>query len=328
MGTLIIAKKEFRDFLSSRHFWAVYFIFTLIILASAYQGAHTYNQKVEKYEEELRKAEETPQALYRMDGPEPSILSAFRRLPHYIALVGSILAIMVGFDAVSRERDRGTLQVLLSYPTYRDAVINGKFLGRAGALILACTFTLILGIGVAIGLTNPPLGSVEIARIASFMLVAGLYLSAFLLIAMLLSVVFRDSISSMATGIILWSASVYLLTPISKVIATLVYPIPRSMSLTGLSEAKKQAVKENVMNHYALVDKISTASPSYSFQKLGNYILNPHAKGLTIRFPSQGEPLPLTESLNMAWPSIAIILGLTVAVFVASYILFMRQDVK
>jgi Cu-processing system permease protein len=52
-----------------------------------------------------------------------------------------IIALLLSFDAVVGERERGTLLLLLTYPVARWHVVVGKFLGH----------TLILGIAVTIG---------------------------------------------------------------------------------------------------------------------------------------------------------------------------------
>ena len=306
MSALVIAKKEFKDYMSSKLFWTIYFIFALTILISAYQGAYDYSEEVKKYEEELRKAEEG-QNIFRISRPEPNILRAFIRLTNYIAFIGAILAIIVGFNAISGEKEKNTLQILLSYPTYRESIINGKFLGRLAVLTFACALTLLAGIGLTVGLTNPVITDEDIMRLLTFILVSLLYMSSFMIIAILLSVIYKDSVLSLSTSMILWVSSVFLLLPISKLIATLVYPIPKSMILTG--EEEKSLVRDIIANHYSLMDTISTISPSYSFQKLGRYILDPYSRAITFQMPIQTEPLPLAESLLLAWPSIVVLLS-------------------
>ena len=337
MSVLVIAKKEFKDYLSSRQFWAIYLIFNLLILASAYQGAYDYKENVRKYEEELRRVEEmksmdgeVPPALLRIMVPKPNVLISFTRMTSYIALIGALLAIIIGFNAISGEKDKGTLTILLSYPTFRDKIINGKFLGRVAILILACTFTLIAGIGITIGLTNAQITYEEITRIVAFILVSSLYLSSFLVISIFLSIIFKENISSLVTCIILWVSSVFLLMPISKLIAIILYPLPKAIVWSNLSEVEKHAIEEATRNHFTLIDMISRVSPSYNYQKLGQFILNPYAGEMSFKFMSAPEtsPLPLSESLALSWSSLAVLLGLTIFVFVASYLLFMRQDVR
>lgn len=63
-----------------------------------------------------------------------------------------LIALLLGFDAIVGEKERGTLLLMLSYPVSRWQVVLGKFLGHAAILAFATT----IGFGsaaVAIGLT-------------------------------------------------------------------------------------------------------------------------------------------------------------------------------
>ncbi|TRD23224.1 ABC transporter permease [Palleronia caenipelagi] len=56
-----------------------------------------------------------------------------------------LLALLISFDAIAGERDRGTLALLLSYPASRAELILGKALAHVAAL----GFASLLGFGVA-----------------------------------------------------------------------------------------------------------------------------------------------------------------------------------
>jgi Cu-processing system permease protein len=56
-----------------------------------------------------------------------------------------LIALLISYDAIVGESERGTLQLLLTYPVSKGQVILGKFLGHCGILAIATT----LGYGVA-----------------------------------------------------------------------------------------------------------------------------------------------------------------------------------
>ena len=60
-----------------------------------------------------------------------------------------LLALMMSFDAISGDRDRGSLSLLLSYPAGRGEILLGKFLSHLAALAFAMT----VGFGTAGALT-------------------------------------------------------------------------------------------------------------------------------------------------------------------------------
>jgi len=73
-----------------------------------------------------------------------------------------LLALLVAFDAVAGERERGTLALLLSYPVGRGEVLLGKGLAQLAALALAC----LIGFGAA-GVLAASLGGVSVASLAA-----------------------------------------------------------------------------------------------------------------------------------------------------------------
>jgi len=56
-----------------------------------------------------------------------------------------LLALMIAFDAIAGEVERGSLGLLLSYPVSRQDILLGKFMAHLGAL----AFAMIVGFGVA-----------------------------------------------------------------------------------------------------------------------------------------------------------------------------------
>jgi Cu-processing system permease protein len=56
-----------------------------------------------------------------------------------------LIALLLAFDAIAGEIDRGTLQLVLASPVSRGAVLVGKFLGHVAVLAIAVSF----GYGIA-----------------------------------------------------------------------------------------------------------------------------------------------------------------------------------
>ena len=56
-----------------------------------------------------------------------------------------LIALLLGFDAIVGETERGTMMLLLTYPLSRKQLVLGKFLGHAAIL----AFATVLGYGLA-----------------------------------------------------------------------------------------------------------------------------------------------------------------------------------
>src|SRR4029077_17016240 len=100
-----------------------------------------------------------------------------------VALIGPVLGIAFGFDAIRSERSEGTLPRLVAQPIYRDDVINGKFV--AGLVVISgmllVVILLLSGVGI-LRLGIVPTGDVAI-RLGTWFLVAVLYVGFWLALA-------------------------------------------------------------------------------------------------------------------------------------------------
>lgn len=173
----VVAAKEWRDRLRNRWVLVVALLFAVFALAIAYFGA----------------AQQGEVGFKSMDATIASLSSLVIYLVPLIALI-------LGYDAIVGERERGTLELLLSMPVTRLEVLLGKYLGLAAALTSATA------IGFGAGLL--PLGSqltvAEGWRYAQFVASAVLMGLAFLSIAMLVSVGTRDRVRASGVALGLW----------------------------------------------------------------------------------------------------------------------------
>lgn len=122
-----IWRKELADYLNSSRFFILFLLavcLSALALYSASSGIRSSGDQgflfLKLYTTELQSLPQNTQALP---------LSFLFNYVNFIPLVFiPLLGIVLGFDAVNRERNSGTLSRIMSQPVYRDSVINGKFL--------------------------------------------------------------------------------------------------------------------------------------------------------------------------------------------------------
>jgi Cu-processing system permease protein len=111
-----------------------------------------------------------------------------------------LIALMLGYDAVVAERERGSLDLLLSLPITRFELLIGKFAGLACALGVA-TFA---GFGLAGVLLFHQLGAGALYHFGGFMVSAFLLGLCFLSLAVMVSVLAHDRVRASGAAIALW----------------------------------------------------------------------------------------------------------------------------
>jgi ABC-2 type transport system permease protein len=114
-GLFNVTRKEFIDHITSRKFILVLALFLIISAVAMEQGIGDYNNRLEDYKEQISQIDEGEEGFHPMPR-KPFILFIFQRLHFVMSLLGAILAIAIGFDLITREKERGSLKSLLSHP--------------------------------------------------------------------------------------------------------------------------------------------------------------------------------------------------------------------
>ncbi|MCD6506266.1 ABC transporter permease subunit [Candidatus Poribacteria bacterium] len=140
-------------------------------------------------------------------------------------VVLSLLALLFAYDAISGEREDGTLCLMLSNDVPRDTVLLGKYLGGMVSLLLPLMVSLLGGLLVMQLSPGISLKGADWARIGLIFLVSLLYLSLFYLLGLLLSIRTHRSSTALMFAMFLWvtlvlifpSATVFLVDKLAPI---------------------------------------------------------------------------------------------------------------
>ena len=240
----------------------------------------------------------------------------------FIGFLGPIVGIMLGFDAINEEVAQGTLNRLAAQPIYRDSIINAKFL--AGVATIFITVYSIGGCMAATGMIVTglvPTGE-EVARLLLFFLMAVLYMSMWMALAEFFSVVCKHAATAALACVAIWLFLTLFMSLAASSIASMVYPLDGMDYYT------------NIYKYYALYVGLNRISPYYVFSEITTILMNPNVHStnvISILQSSSGAVasyLTLGQSLLQIWPHIVLILAITVGIFAAAYIVFMKREIR
>lgn len=255
----VVAKKEFRDQISSKRFLAFLLAILLITGFSMYNGANSFKQRNE--------------AFYKGQIEErPSIISIFSTIGSMgISSFGGFLGLIMGFDLITKEREKNSLRTLLSHPVYRDSIINGKAMGAFAALSVAVGLTIVISLGIIMVKGIIPSFN-DLISVTKFGIVTLAYLFTFFSIALFTSTIAHDSGSSLLTAFgmfIILTAIVPLLGLfLSGAIVGEAPPLPEEKVDDDTLENYRQGYEEFWRKRMAVMDFFSLFSPSANYQKL------------------------------------------------------------
>ena len=305
-------KKELTDHIRSKRFLIILALIAVTAAGSLYGALSGMQEAVSSSETEI---EFVFLRLFTTSGDGiPSFIS-------FISLLGPLVGLTLGFDAINGERSRGTLNLLIAQPIHRDAVINGKFL--AGLTVIAgmvCALGLLIsGIGlIATGV--PPTGE-ELLRLVVFLLVTIVYIAFWLGLSILFSALCRHTATSAMAVIALWLLFAIFLSMLADIIANALFPVTETSRASAL------------IDNYTCSQAINHISPAYLYSEAVSAVMDPsvRAMGLVTQSQLSGAvvgPLDLDQSLLLVWQNLTGLIALTMLSFVASYVCFMRQEVR
>ncbi|KAF5430838.1 ABC-2 type transport system permease protein, partial [Candidatus Methanophagaceae archaeon] len=278
------------------------------------------------------------------------ILFVFLPMSFLFGILGAILAIAIGFNLISGEKESGSLKSLLSHPVFRDTIINGKALGGMGALGFAMLVMTLLSIGILMMLGIMPTGD-EFVRILVFMGFTLLFMFSFFAIALMCSTIAKNSTRAITYSLVIFIVISFVMPAAGMFVGmqlagdrhelsgSVTYEVNESEG-EGISEEEQDRIQEErqeEMQEYwekmvGVQEMFTIADPKSNFEKVSSAVLNPTFEPLRGFFgPWEGESRAETsilEALGMVWKNSLVLVVFPVIMFAIAYIRFMRMDIR
>ncbi len=293
MSTIIIALKEFSDHVTSRRFLILFTLLSVLSVLSAFSSiSRAFIGEVKMFSDIL--------TLGRL-----SII-------YLIGELGPLIGIALGFDSISKEIESGSMLLLLSCPIYRDTILNGKILGGLLTIILALGTSTILLTGFTLAQIGIAPTSEEIIRLILYFLASIIYILSYMALSMLTSIISKRTSISLLTSISIWIFFTFIMPMIASSLATI---LPEE-DIEGKIRIMTITLLLTPVQHYYTLSR-NIISPKFSIDPFSI-------------FPRRSivKPLTLIESLNLTWPNLAIITSLLVIFVAASYIKFLKEEIR
>jgi ABC-type transport system involved in multi-copper enzyme maturation permease subunit len=176
-----------------------------------------------------------------------NIIFAFFPTPDFVYIVKvvlSLVALLFGFDQISREKESGVLRLMLSNPVSRAKILAGKWLGNF--LSLSIPFLLVTILGFVLINLDPLVrfSASSTARFFLLVLTALIYMALFLSLGILVSALTRRAASSLVVLLLIWAITVFVVPNLGTLLARQMVAVP---SVKSLSEKQSQVWTREVL---------------------------------------------------------------------------------
>ena len=314
-GIKVILKKELADHFSSYRFVIIFALIAMISLITAYMVGLNIRQHLEGVAK--------PRFIFLMLFTAPGAMFS---LVQFVAFFGPLVGLILGFDTINRERNQGTLSKLLAQPIYRDVVINGKFLAGVSliTIMLVSIVLVITGLGLLVMGIVP--GLEEIWRIVFYLVISIVYVSFWLGVAILFSILFRSTATSALAALAVW------------IFFSFFVPIGANIVASALADDASPENPAAVVQQAKIIKAFQLISPMELYTDATATIIDPLRKSTrsiisvgpmeNISMSRFSGPLPLGQSILIVVPYIISLVAITIICFAVSYTVFMRQEIR
>jgi len=180
---------------------------------------------------------------YRQDNyQKSSMLQSFTALDwsFIIGVVMSFVAILFTFDAISGEREQGTLALMLSNAVPRGVILLSKFLGAFIAIVIPMFIGMLLSLLIVMFSGVVSLSGNDWARIGLMAALSFIYISMFIGLGLAISSRMAHSSTSLLVLLLVWVVLVVLVpNTLGSVVSTL-RKVPSPFELQGQRNAMMQ----------------------------------------------------------------------------------------
>ncbi|MCK8518082.1 ABC transporter permease subunit [Methanoculleus sp. 7T] len=314
----IVAQKELADHVTGWRYLVVLALFLSIALVGTYGGIESYQRDLTRYTEDLIAMETADGGPERMmPSVAPPVEGIYSSMFLTLVSYGGILALALGFDLVSKEKESRSLKSLLSHPVYRDEIINGKALGGVALLVLVVGSVLALSTAYLLVFSIVP-SLDDLWMILTYAGVTLLFLVTFFSIALAFSTLCREGGSALLLALVVFILLTFLIPFVTANIGTafmMEKPDPAAYGGDTRSEGYQADITAYLEQTRMIESIVNLLSPQMAINTLIHGVHN--YQGTT-----------LEDTLGEIWSSVAALTIYPVVFFAIAYTRFLRMDIR
>ncbi len=200
-----IAGGEFKTLVRQKTFVLLLTIFLFMAAFSAFIGWSTKNTVTKIYVATVRElissgTKKMPVNPFLSAPP----LSILKNMPTYVFLIGSLLAIIIGYSSFVRERKAGVIKIIFSRQISRVEFLLGKITGIFLVLSAIVGLSFVLSFFSVVIISGQMLVFSEMFKLLMFYLVSFLYLIIFAMLGLFFAIFAKSESLALLAPMIIW----------------------------------------------------------------------------------------------------------------------------
>lgn len=166
-----------------------------------------------------------------------------------IGTIISFAAVLVSYDAISGERERGTLRLMISTGVPRGTILFGKYLGIMASTAIPLLAGILLNLATATAL-GIPFSLDQWARIAIITLISLIYVSSYIMLGLFISARTYKASTSLAILLLAWAILSILIPGSGGLLASELYKMPTAREIAEEERAQAELFEGETMRDF------------------------------------------------------------------------------
>lgn len=314
--TLKVAEKEITDAFKNKLFIIILGLLLLLALVSIILGTIQVRVDFNEYNKSVEFLKSLGKTNFPVR-PSSNPIAVSKSFVNYLGMIGALLALVLGNNAIVKEKRSGTLKLILSRPIFRDTLLNGKLLGN---LVILAAISFIVGVitfSALLLIGSATLSGSEIIRMLLFFIMSFLYMSFFLMLSVTVSLLTSNGNKAMLVTVIIWLCLAFVLPQIGDTM-DMDNQLPGGFFASmGMTRVQEQKVLEKFKFYETLRNSFEEMSPTKHYERVSFALLG-IKPGFEKNTPFEILQLKWINLIGLIVPS--LLLGLT------SYIVFLKRE--
>lgn len=204
MNIFIIAKKEYIDSTRNALFLTLAGFLLVLVGISILVASLDFNAQVAQYNTALAQLTQVQLRGAVLSAPQYYPLQMLRGSIEYLEIIGAIIAIVLGYLSIAKEKGSNTSRLLLTRPVGRYAFAGGKLLGNSALLFSLIAIVYVFTVIGITGIGHVVFSGEELLKLTLVMVFTYIYLTFFFCFSATLALLVRDLSRALMLAFSLW----------------------------------------------------------------------------------------------------------------------------
>ena len=161
-------------------------------------------------------------------------------------IIMSFAAVLMSYDAISGERERGTLRLMMSTGISRGTILFGKYLGIMASAAMPLLAGVLLNLAI-VTILGVPISSGQWGRIILITLISIIYVSSYIMLGLFISARTYRASTSLAILLLVWVILSVLIPGSGGLLASELYKMPTAREIAEEKLARAESFQDGLM---------------------------------------------------------------------------------